>query len=176
METFRRNIRVVLGACVALVIQLVLTPALSIAFIRPNALLSFCVVLAIVRPANSSLITAFILGLIGGALSTNPVGIMAAVFVAVAFVLCRIFSVLDGNSQIMAAICIAVSVLLAETVYGFLLIQFGMDVSFPALILYRILPCALYDCVLAYVLYPLVHRFIGPLATTTQIPLAQQFR
>ena len=76
----------------------------------------------------------------------------------------------------MVAVCIALSLLAAETAYGFLLIQFGMDISFPGLFVYRIAPCALYDCVLAFILYPFVHRFIGPQVVSTQIPLASQLR
>ena len=155
MEALHRNISVVVGAVVAVIFQVAITPAISIAFIRPNALLAFCVVLAIVRPTNASMVVSFVLGLIYGVLSLYPLGLMAAV---------------------MAAICIAVSSLAAETLYGFLLIQFGMDVSFFGLFLYRIAPCALYDCVLAYLMYPIAHRFIGPKAVATHIPVARQFR
>ena len=176
MEALHRNISVVVGAVVAVIFQVAITPAISIAFIRPNALLAFCVVLAIVRPTNASMVVSFVLGLIYGVLSLYPLGLMAAVMAIVSFALTRVFSVLDGNSQIMVAICIAVSSLAAETLYGFLLIQFGMDVSFFGLFLYRIAPCALYDCVLAYLMYPIAHRFIGPKAVATHIPVARQFR
>ncbi len=176
MEAIRRNISLVIAALLAFVFQLVITPAMTIALIRPNALLAFCVVLAIVRPANSSMVVAFVLGLLGGVLSSHSVGIMAAVMVAISFILTRVFSVLEGNSQIMAFACIAIAVLIAEIAYGFLLIQFGMGVSFLNLLMYRIAPCALYDCILAFLMYPLVHHFVGPQITATHIPVAQQLR
>ena len=176
MEAIRRNISLVIAAALAFALQLVVTPAMTIALIRPNALLAFCVVLAMVRPANSSMVAAFVLGLLGGALSSHPIGLMAAIMVVVSFALIRVFSVLDGSSQIMAIACIAIAVLVAELAYGLLLIQFGMGVSFLSLLMYRIAPCALYDCILAFLMYPLVHRFVGPQVTATHIPVAQQLR
>lgn len=176
MEALLRNIGVIVGCVAAFALQVIVVPAMTIGLVRPNALLAFVVVLAIVRPTNASLVAACVLGLLGGMLSSHPLGLLAAVMVAVAFVLSRVFSVLDGNSQAMAAVCIALGVLVGEVLYGFLLIQFGMDVSFFGLFIYRIAPCALYDCVLAFLMYPLVHRFIGPHVQATQIPVAEQFR
>lgn len=176
MKALRQNISLIIAALLAVVFHVMIVPALAIASICPNALLAFCVVLSIVRPTNASMVVSFLLGLLGGALSSQPLGILAAVMVLISFVLVQVFSVLDGNSQFMAALCIALAVLISELVYGFLLVQCGMNVSFFGLLVYRCLPCALYDCVLAYLMYPLVHRFVGPLPAATHIPVAQQLR
>ena len=44
MEVIRRNISLVIAALLAFMFQLVVTPAMTIELIRPNALLAFCVV------------------------------------------------------------------------------------------------------------------------------------
>lgn len=173
MEALFRNISVVVGALVALVLYVVVTPAITIGPIRPNALLAFAAVLSIVRPNNVSMVVAFTLGLLGGMLSSYPVGLMAAVMVVISFALTRVFSVLDNGSVFMVVVCIAASMLLGEMLYGFLLVNNGMSVSFLSLLIYRIVPCALYDCVFAFILYPLVLRFVGPGTSATQIPVAQ---
>lgn len=173
MEALSRNISVIIACVVVLVLHVVVTPALAISLIRPNALLAFAAVISIVRPNNVSLVASFILGLLGGMLSSYPVGLMAATAVVISFILCRVFSVVDNSSLFMVVASIAIAMLIGEVLYGFMLTKTGLNVSFLSLLIYRILPCALYDCVFAFVLYPLVHRFVGPVSTATQIPVAQ---
>ena len=159
-----RNIPVIVAAFLALAVQVIITPALSIELIRPNALFAFTAVLAIVRPNNASIVTAFALGTVGGLLSSHPLGLMAAVLTVVTFLVTQVFSIIDNENVFM---------FLTELAYGFLLVQFDLNVSFFRLFIYGILPCALYDSVLAFVLYPLVRRFVGAPAAATQIPVAQ---
>ena len=172
MEALSRNISVIIACVVVLVLHVVVTPALAISLIRPNALLAYAAVISIVRPNNVSLVASFILGLLGGMLSSYPVGLMAATAVVISFILCRVFSVVDNSSLFMVVASIAIAMLIGEVLYGFMLTK-SLNVSFLSLLIYRILPCALYDCVFAFVLYPLVHRFVGPVSTATQIPVAQ---
>ncbi len=173
MEALRRNISVIVGAVLAMVLHVAVAPALSIALFRPNIVFAFATVLAIVRSANASMIGAFALGVFADLIGSHPFGLMTFIMVVISFLLTRVFSVVDNSSLFMVAVSIAASLFLAELMYGFLLIQFGMGVSFVGLLAYRIVPCALYDCIVAFVLYPLVHRFIGPQASATQIPVAQ---
>lgn len=168
-----RNIPVIVAAFLALAVQVVITPALSIELIRPNALFAFTAVLAIVRPNNASIVTAFALGTVGGLLSSHPLGLMAAVLTVVTFLVTQVFSIIDNENVFMIAASLAIAMFLTELAYGFLLVQFDLNVSFFRLFIYGILPCALYDSVLAFVLYPLVRRFVGAPAAATQIPVAQ---
>ncbi len=176
MHVVQQNIRVIIASVLALVLQVVIVPSLSISLICPNALFVFCIVLSMVRPTNTSMVVSFVLGLVGGALTLQTLGIMAAVMVVVSFVIVRFYAQLNENSPVMIVICIALGSLACELFYGFLLVQFGMDVSFARLCLYRCIPCALYDCALGFVLYAVIHRFVGSGEHDSSVPVAQLLR
>ena len=176
MEALSRNISLFVGALLAVLLYIVVGPTLSISGIQPNILFAFSAVLCIVRPNNVSLGCAFILGLLGGFLGTGTLGSMAFVMVFVAFLMTQYFSMVDNDSPFMQIIGIVLSLLVCEFFYAFLLTITGLDISLMSLFIYRVLPCALYDIVVALIMLPLVIRFIGPVASRTQIPAASTFR
>ena len=174
MEKIQRNITLFVAALAALLLQISVAPVLSIEVIQPNIVIAFCAVLAIVRPQNGAIVTAFIMGLLADLAGFHTVGLLAGVLVVISFALTRIFSVLDNEKLFMPVVALALAVLVGELGYAFLLTQADMSIGFGSLVLYRAAPCALYDFVVSLILYPLVMRFVGPGDTAAPIPVAQQ--
>lgn len=64
-----------IAAAIAVVCQIFLAPIIQVNSVVPNILLVFVIVLAIIRPPDSTYIYAFVLGLISDLLANTPVGL-----------------------------------------------------------------------------------------------------
>lgn len=158
----RDALALVLGALVAVLLQIVVAPNIAIMGAQPNVIAAYAVVAAIVRPADSALVLGFVLGVVYDFLGYGPVGAMAFLLVLLAFLATRAFVVLDNESPFMPVVVVVCGMLLLETLYAGFLATLGQVGSFGDALLYRALPCALYDCVVALLLYPLALRLIAP--------------
>lgn len=104
---------------------------------------------------------AFVLGLVFDLLGSGPVGAMAFLLVLVTFLASRAFSVLDNDTLLHALAHLVVSTLVVELFYAVFLMGTGFSAGPLDVFLYRALPCALYDCVVALVMFPLALRFLA---------------
>ena len=160
MNSERNNVVVAVGAVLAVLLQLIVAPAVSIAFAQPNFLLAYVLVAAIVRPLEAGPVLPFVLGLAYDFLGTGPLGGMAFLFVLVSFAAARAFSVLDNDTLFMPLTIFAVGTLAVEMLYAVMLIALGFSANPLDAFLYRALPCALFDCVVGLVLYPIMARVL----------------
>lgn len=182
----RDSLAVAIGAAIAVLAQIIIAPNITILAAVPNFLAAYALVVAIVRPTNSSLVLAFVLGLIFDLLGSGPVGLMALLLVLATFAASRAFMVLNNDTLFMPLVILVVSMLAIEMLYAVFLIGLGYASSLVDAFLYRALPCALYDCVIALVFYPLALRFLvsgstvgaaspsaGPVVRSTAAPTAR---
>lgn len=161
MSLERQSVVVGIGAAVAVLLQIVVAPNIAIFSSQPNFLLAYVLVAAIARPADAGVILPFALGLLCDLLGTGPVGAYACLFVVASFVVSRAFLVLDNDTLFMPLTLVAAAAFLSEMFYGVILVVFGSPCGMLDVFLYRALPCSLYDCVAALVLYPVVAHFVG---------------
>ncbi|MEG0505181.1 MAG: rod shape-determining protein MreD, partial [Raoultibacter sp.] len=157
----RDSVAVLIGAFIAVIAQVVIAPNIAIFAAFPNFLAAYVLVIAIVRPTNSVLVLAFVLGLLYDFLGFGPVGAMSFLLVLAAFAASRIFSYLNNDTLFMPLVILVVSMVIVEVFYAVFLIGLGLSSGVMDALLYRALPCALYDCVIALVLYPLATHFIA---------------
>ena len=150
-----------LGAVIAVLLQVVVAPNIALASALPNFGLAYALVLAVVRPDRTGPVLAFVLGLVFDLLGSGPVGAMAFLLVLVTFLASRAFSVLDNDTLFMPVTIFVVATFAAEMLYGALLIGLGLSASPVDAFLYRALPCTLYDCVVGFVLYPIIARLLA---------------
>lgn len=160
MDLTRENIAVAVGGAVAVLLQIIVAPNIAVFSAMPNFVLAYVLAVSIARPNASSLVLAFVLGLLYGLIGTGPVGAMAFLLVLASYLFSRAFSVLDNDTLFMPLVILVVSAFAIEALYAAFLIGLGTDVGFVDAFVYRALPCALYDSVAALVLYPLVTRFV----------------
>lgn len=161
MSRERDTVAVVLGAIVVMLLQFILAPVIRLSSSQPNFLLAYVLVISIVRPAQSGLILPFVLGILYDLSGCGPVGGMAFLFVLVSFICQRLFTVLDNDTLFMPLTTFALGALVVEVFYGVLLIVLGLSANVVEVFIYRALPCALYDCAVGLVFYPLAIHLFG---------------
>lgn len=157
-----QNIVVVVGAVVALVLQLFLAPYIALFGIVPNILVAYTMAVAIVRSSSYGCVMPFVLGLAYDFMSGAPLGSMALSLLVASVVASRCFVQFNNDSLFMAIAFMALGVIMVEVLYGFVLISTGYQASLSGAFLYRVLPCFLYDFALSLVLYFILRRFVRP--------------
>lgn len=157
---------VIVGAIVAVILQIVLAPYIAIGSGMPNFVVIFAVVVAVAAPHSYGCVLPFVLGLAFDLTCGGPVGAMAFSLTLFTFLLARYFEHIGNDSLFMSLAFIALGVLLVELSYGIFLLLFGFNASFFEALAYRIAPCFVYDLVVAFVLFPLVGRFVQPAGVT----------
>lgn len=167
MSETRDRVALVVGAVLAVLLQVMLAPNIAVFAAMPNFVAVYALLVAIVRPTTSGPVLPFVLGLTFDLVSGGPVGAMAFLLVLVTFLASRAFMVLDNDTLFMPLVIFMVGMLVVETLYGALLMAFGFDAGALDVFIYRALPCALYDCAIGLILYPLAARVLA-LATPAQ--------
>ena len=163
---------IVIGAVLALALQLFIVPNIALYGIVPNVLAAFALAVAVTRPSSYGCVLPFVLGLAFDLVGAAPLGLMAFSIMVVSVAVARVFVHVDNDSRFMTFALIAIGALLVELVYGCLLLFFGYQASFFDALLYRILPCFLYDVVCGILLYLLLARFARP-ASVVRTELTQ---
>ena len=166
------RIFVIVGAFVAVLLQLFVAPYLPIAGVVPNFCVAFAMAVAIARAGSSGCLLPFLLGLVFDFIGGGPIGAMALVLMVVSLAAARGFQFVDNDSLFMAFVPLAAGVLVVEVAYGALLLAFGYQASLADMLIYRALPCFLYDFVLGCVLYLIAKRFARP-AGAARVELTQ---
>ena len=146
------------GAVVAVVLQVLLAPHIIVGFAAPNFAAAFCLALAIARPDGVSPVLPFVLGLLYDLLSGGPVGGMAFVLTAFSALTAWVFRRVNNDTLFMALSVLAASVLLVELSYGILYLLLGYAANVVEAFVYRVLPCFVYDAVLALISYLVIGR------------------
>ncbi len=156
------RVAAVVGGAVAVLLQLIVAPNIAIGSIVPNFLFAYVVVVAVVRADTWGPVMPFVLGLVFDLAGGGPIGAMAFVFVLMTFLASRAFLLLDNGTLFMPIALVVFSMLFGEILYGVFLMMCGMGVGLLEALAYRGLPCALFDCVIGLVMYPLCVRFMAP--------------
>lgn len=157
-----QHIVVIVGAVAALVLQLFLAPYIALFGIVPNFLIAFAMAIAILRSSSYGCVMPFVLGLAFDFVSGAPLGAMALSLMVASVVASRCFVQFNNDSLFMAIAFMALGVIMAEVLYGFVLIATGYQASLSGAFLFRVLPCFLYDFALSLVLYCIMRRFDRP--------------
>lgn len=160
MELTRENLAAVIGGAIAVLLQVIVAPALSLFAAIPNFIVAFCVVRAVVCPQYTGAVLPFVLGLLFDLIGGGPVGGMALVLVLVTYASSRAFMALNNDTLFMPVAIMLCSIVFVEFMYGTIVVACGAGVSFGDAMLYRALPCTLYDCVVALVFYPIATRVL----------------
>lgn len=162
-----------LGAAIALILQLVLAPALTIFQVTPSFVIVYSLVLAMVYQGDAALVIAFALGMLSDLIGTGPVGALAFLLVLAAFLLMRLGAAFSTGTVFFPFVFLAGFALAVELLYAAFLMGSGSFLSPLDAFLFRALPCALFDCVIGLFIYPLMSRLLseGQSLIGTQPPM-----
>lgn len=168
----QERIFTIIGAVVAVLLQIVLAPHIGLFGVVPNILVAYVLVVAVVRPQSFGSVMPFLLGLFYDLFTGGPVGVMAFSLMVFSVIAARVFDTINNDTIVMPLFVVAVGTLLVELSYAMFLLLFGYPAGLFDAIAYRVFPCFLYDMVIGFILYPLVKRFIVP-STVVQSELTQ---
>ena len=153
---------IVVGAVVAVLLQVFVAPHIALFLAVPNFIAVFAVVTSLVRPQSSGCVLPFVLGLVFDLIGGGPVGAMAFSLTLFTFVLSRISERTGNDSLFVALAFVALGVLLVDLSYGMFLLLFGYNANLFEALAYRVLPCFIYDVVLSLIFSPIARRFLEP--------------
>ena len=154
-------VKLIAGACVALLLQLMLAPNIALFGAQPNFIAAYVLALCLACPEKSGPVMAFVLGLFFDLMGSAPVGGMALLLLVATALLTRAFQALNNDTLFMPIFLMAVFFLLIELSYGVLLVGFGSSEGIVQALIYKALPCTLYDCVIGFITYLCMLRFLA---------------
>ncbi len=150
----------VVGAIIAVVLQVVLAPNIAIFSAMPNFLVVYTLVLSMLMEGDSFIVFAFVLGMTSDLLGYGPVGSMAFLLIIASFAASRAFAVFGNGTVFVPLAVLMILSMLAEIFYAVFVVTSGMTSGVIDAFLYRAFPCALYDCVVGLLIYPIMSHFL----------------
>ena len=151
----------IVGAIIAVALQVVLAPNIAIFGVVPDFIMAYALAVAVACVGQTGPVFFFVLGLLFDLLGSGPVGAMAFLLLAASALVQRAFLALDNDTLFVPLFLVIVSTLAIEVVYALLMLAFGVSAGlFDALFL-RALPCTVYSGLLGVAFYPLCVRFLG---------------
>lgn len=159
MTISRETIVLIVGCIVALLLQIVVAPYISFMNAMPNFVLVFALAYSIVRPDAEMALPAFLLGLGYNLLCGGTVGFMSVLLIVATLVVTRTFVVMSNASLFMPFVLIALAALVVEVIVGVGASSLA-DVNVFEAVIFRSVPCALYDSIIGLILYPIMSRIM----------------
>ena len=151
------NMRIFIGAVLAVLLQVIVCPNIAIFNAMPNLLVIYALMVAMLVPGSSHVILAFCLGLVSDLMGYGPVGAMSLLLILGCAAASRVHAAFANGTLFIPLVVMAVFVLLIELFYAFIAIGVSGFNPLDAFV-YRALPCTLYNCVIGLVLYPLLRK------------------
>ena len=138
---------------VIVVIQVVFAPILTVFSTVPSFIVSFVLVLSIMRPPDTTYVYAFVLGLIARVVAHTPVGLTPLLLLIAVFCLSRVFEVLDDTSLAMPLIALAATLLVFELLFAVVLLVLGYQGSILDIFAQRVIPATILNSLIAWGLF-----------------------
>ena len=157
---FGDSVRIFIGAVLAVLLQVLISPNIAIFHAMPNLLVVYTLIVAMVAPGSSHVVLAFCMGMISDLLGYGPVGAMPLLLMLACVAASRIHGAFANGTLFIPLVVLAVAILLIEFLYAFIAVGVAGTSPLDAFV-YRALPCTLYNCVIGLVLYPLAARFFS---------------
>ena len=152
----------ILGALVALVLQVVLAPNIAIAQTMPNFIIVYAVTISMILSGPPAYIIVFFLGLASDLLGYGPVGSLSFILL-ISAALINLAQKTFGNGTLFVSCISGVGfTILIHFLHAAFMV--AMTSTYSAIDAFRLIaiPESLYDCVLAVLAYVLIHRLLAP--------------
>ena len=156
----RELIVAIVGAVVAIVFDVVISPNIALFSATPNAMVAYAIVIAMLYRGDAVYVIAFVMGLLSDLLGFGPVGALPFLLVLAAFCITRAAGMFDNGTLFVPLVTLALFIVLIELLHAGFMLAFGVGISVIDAIVYLALPCAAFDVVLGLVLYPVMSHFL----------------
>lgn len=150
----------VVGSVGAVLLQVAVAPNIQVLGAMPNFVLCWVIALAVANARNVGYVLPFLVGIAYDLVGSGPVGSMAFVCVASAFLASLLLRIFDNETVFIPIVIVVGMCLVSEVAYALLMMAFSLDVGLLESLVEVALPCAAYDIVIAVITYLLVKRFV----------------
>lgn len=141
-------------------LQVGLAPYISIGGVTPNFLFLVVVTLALTEGPSAGASAGFAAGLIFDLIGTGPVGPMTLVLTVTGYIAGQLHAQMFAEGWLLPLTVVAVASVGTEVAYGVLLQLVGQGGGFVTALFTKMLPTAVYNTVLALLVYPWLARFL----------------
>lgn len=141
----------ILAAVVAFLLQMFLAPHIAIGYAVPNFMVCICMVAAVVRARDFGYVLPFVMGLLFDLISGGPVGVMAFCLTAFSAGSAWFYDRANNDTSFMMLLTLAVGLFLVEIAYGTFNLLFGYAANPLEALVFRTLPCYLFDLVISVI-------------------------
>jgi rod shape-determining protein MreD len=156
----RHILPVAISVVVAALLQVALAPHLAIGGAVPNFMLLVVIAAALVEGPRYGAVTGFSAGLLFDLLGTGPIGPMALVLCLVGFAAGSLEENMFAEGWRLPVTVVFLASLVTEIAYWIVLAVTGNAQAFGTTFLNVMLPSALYNGVLALLIFPWLARFL----------------
>ena len=152
----------VLGALLAVVLQIVLAPNIAIMGTMPHFIIAYAVAISLVLPRNQVYVLAFALGMIGDLLGYGPVGALPFILLIVALTIDLAQKTFGNGTLFVSCIIVVAFTIVVHFLHAAFMVAMTSTYSAADAFLLIAVPEALYDCVIAVLCYLAIHRLLSP--------------
>lgn len=156
----KRLLPSLLALFVAMLLQAGVAPYLAFGEVVPNFLLLVVVTIALTTGPNEGAAFGFAAGLAFDLLGTVAVGPMALVFTIAGYTAGLLHEAMFAEGWLLPLTVLAVTAFASEVAYGLVLALLGTDIGFWRALVTKMLPAAVYNTVLALLVYPWLARLL----------------
>lgn len=147
-------------ALVAVALQLIIAPNIQIMGVMPDFLVSYVLVVCLIRPLQNHYVLAFVMGMMSDLMGSGVVGTMALCLLLASFFMRFVAEAIGSDNPVSAFAILAGFSLLVLLVYSFFLSGAGL-LQLPAGLIFYTLPCAVYDTLLAIIWFVVGNKVLG---------------
>ncbi len=144
----------------AMVVQVAVAPHLAVGGIVPNPLLLVVIALALLQGPRAGTASGFAAGFAFDLLGSGPIGLAALVLCVVGYVTGSLQTNMFAEGWRLPVTVVSIASLVAEVCYALVLAVLGAGAPFFAAFTSVMLPAAVYNGLLALLLFPLLARFL----------------
>lgn len=167
--------KVAIGAVVAVLLQLIVAPYIVIGGANANIILTYVVMVCIIKPHEQHYVLAFVLGLVSDLSGSGLVGGMSFILLIGSFLVSRVAEVIGGDNAASACVLSAVCTFVLVFAYAFLISFFGL-LEMPAGIVYYVIPVGLFSAVISCLWYLAGSRFLSASRMSTTSAMTPNIR
>ena len=152
---------IVATAIIAVILQLVIAPAITFFGIVPNFVMVAIIITAMRNTPLRSTVTGFTLGLIFDLCSLGPTGAMALVFTILAWAISSLNKGVFTGSLAIDLIIMVAAIVMGEFLTSVIYAVMGVNPSFFSSLIQVVLPAVVYDTIIGFIFLTIYNAILG---------------
>ncbi len=152
---------VIVSALIAVILQLVVAPVITIFGVVPNFILVTVIITAMHNGPVRSTILGFVLGLVFDFCSLGPIGAMALVLTILSYAVSSLNKGVFTGSIVVDMIILVIAIAAGEFLVSIIYAVVGANPEFLLSLVQRVLPAIAYDALIGFILMLIYNAVTG---------------